>query len=135
MNFETRLTVNVHQRCFNINIRLKMSVGPTYVFRRCFNVEIGCLFYGYHNFTSIVSCQQSCFWCKPKFNVVSTLTSLLNQCWQYDVGSTLVSHGPTSQSYVNIYQRWNNVGCSLGRVLEVRFPLESNTSLHRVSSY
>ena len=70
---------------------------------------------GYHIFTSIVICQQSWFWCQLKFVVVSTLTSALNQRWQYGVDLTLISHRPTSRRYFNIYQRWNNVVCLLGK--------------------
>ena len=29
----------MNQRCFNVDIGLKMKVEPTYVYRRCFNVE------------------------------------------------------------------------------------------------
>ena len=35
---ETTLIVNVHQRCFNFDIWLKMNIEPTYIYRRCFNV-------------------------------------------------------------------------------------------------
>ena len=33
------MIVNVHQRCFNVDIWLKMKVEPTYIYRRCFNVD------------------------------------------------------------------------------------------------
>ena len=36
---QTTLIVNVHRRCFNVDIWLKMKVEPTYVYRRCFNVD------------------------------------------------------------------------------------------------
>ena len=39
INVETTLIVNVHQRCFNVDIWLKMKVEPTYIYRRCFNVD------------------------------------------------------------------------------------------------
>ena len=32
------LIFNVHQRCFNVDIWLKMKVEPTYIYQRCFNV-------------------------------------------------------------------------------------------------
>ena len=70
--------------------------------------------YGYHNFTSIVSYHQNCFWWKPKFNVVSKLASTFNQRWQYDVSSTLISRRPMSRLYFNIHQCWNNVEYLLG---------------------
>ena len=41
---ETKLIVNVHQRCFNVDIWVKMKVKLTYVYRRCFNVEMGLTF-------------------------------------------------------------------------------------------
>ena len=39
INIKTTLIVNVHQRCFNVDIWLKMKVEPTYIYRRCFNVD------------------------------------------------------------------------------------------------
>ena len=39
IDVESTLIVNVHRRCFNVDIWLKMKVEPTYIFRRCFNVE------------------------------------------------------------------------------------------------
>ena len=77
-------------------------------------VVFSTLIHGYHNFTSITSYQQNCYRCQPKFNVVSTLTSKLNQSWQYGVDLTLISSWPTSLRDFNIYQRWNNVGSFLG---------------------
>ena len=38
INVETTVIVNVHQRCFNVAIWMKMKVEPTYIYRRCFNV-------------------------------------------------------------------------------------------------
>ena len=38
INVEKTLIVNVHQRCFNVDIWLKMKVEPTDIYRRCFNV-------------------------------------------------------------------------------------------------
>ena len=38
INVEKKLIVNFHQRCFNVDIWLKVKVEPTYIYRRCFNV-------------------------------------------------------------------------------------------------
>ena len=38
INVETMLIVNVHQRCFNVDIWLKIKVEPTYIYRRLLNV-------------------------------------------------------------------------------------------------
>ena len=39
IDIETTLIVNVQQRCFNVDFWLKMKVEPTYIYRRCFNVD------------------------------------------------------------------------------------------------
>ena len=44
IDVETTLIANVHQRCFNVDIWLKMKVEPTYVCRRYFNVDDPMLF-------------------------------------------------------------------------------------------
>ena len=38
INVETTLIINVHQRCFNVDIWFKMKVEPTHIYRCCFNV-------------------------------------------------------------------------------------------------
>ena len=38
INVETTLIVNVHQRCINVDIWLKMKAELTYVYRRCLNI-------------------------------------------------------------------------------------------------
>ena len=38
INVETTLIVNVHQRCINVDIWLKMKVELTHVYRRCLNI-------------------------------------------------------------------------------------------------
>ena len=105
INVEPKFIINVHQRCFNADIGLKT---PTYIYRCCSNVKMRLSFF------SIVSYQQNCFWCQPKFNVNSRLTLTLNQRWQYNVDTKLISHRPISRRYFDIYQRWNNVECLLG---------------------
>ena len=40
INVETMLIINVHQRCLNFYIWLKMKIEPTYIYRRCFNFEM-----------------------------------------------------------------------------------------------
>lgn len=62
--------------------------------------------YCYHNFTSIGSYPKNWFWCQPRFNVASALTSMLNQSWQCDVNSTLISLRPTSTLTWTLNQRW-----------------------------
>ena len=39
INVETTLIVDVYQRCFNVDIWLKMKVEPTYIYRHFFNVD------------------------------------------------------------------------------------------------
>ena len=84
------------------------------LFQHWIEVIFSTLKYGYHNLTSIVSYHQTCLWWKPKFNVVSTLASTFNQCWQYDVNSTLISRRLMSRLYFNIHQCWKNVEYLLG---------------------
>ena len=38
INVEAKLIVNFHQRCFNVDIWLKVKFEPTYIYRCCFNV-------------------------------------------------------------------------------------------------
>ena len=38
-NVEASLIVNIHQRCFNVDVWLKMKIEPTYIYRRCFNID------------------------------------------------------------------------------------------------
>ena len=73
--------------------------------------------YGYHNFTSIVSCHQYCFWCQLKFNVVSTLISTFNQSWQYVIDSIMISRRSTSRRHYNTYinvETTQSVCCGTG---------------------
>ena len=39
MNVETVLIIHVHQRCFDVDIWLRLKIKPTCVYRCCFNVD------------------------------------------------------------------------------------------------
>ena len=78
---ETTLLVNVHRRCFNVDIWLKMKVEPTYLYWRCFNISKTTLKQRWLNHVDSTSMNQSCFnveiWLKMKFETdvcLSTLT-------------------------------------------------------------
>lgn len=75
INVKTTLIVNVHHRCFNTGWKCKLSqhmfIG---VISTLNEIVFSTLIHDYHNFTSIVSYQQNCFWCQLKFNIVLTLT-------------------------------------------------------------
>ena len=102
------------QRWYLVKNEIWANLRLSRLFQGWNEVVFSTLIYGYHNFIIIVSSQQTCFWCQLRFNVVSTLTSTLNQRLQYDVDSTLISRRPISRLYFNIYQRWNNVKRLLG---------------------
>ena len=104
---ETTLIANVHRRCFNVYIWLKMKVEPTYLYWRCFNISKTTLKQRWLNHVDSTSMNQSCFnveiWLKMKveptyiyrccFKVDKTtlkkrFTSI--QCWWPNVVSTLI---------------------------------------------
>ena len=64
INVKTTLIVNVHQRCFNVDIWLKMKVEPMYIYWRCSRLT------------------------KQRWNNVDRIT--LVQCWWPNVVSTLI---------------------------------------------
>ena len=70
INAEITLIVNIHQRCFNVDIWLKMKVEPTYIYRRCFNVDKTMLKQCWLNYVDSTSMNQRCFnieiWLKMK---------------------------------------------------------------------
>ena len=51
----------------------------------------------------------------PKSTLFQRWILSINQHWQIDVESTWISRWPTSRCYFNIYQRWINVQCLLGK--------------------
>ena len=51
----------------------------------------------------------------PKSTLFQRWIWSMNQRWQIDVESTWISRWPTSRRYFNIYQRWINVECLLGK--------------------
>ena len=56
INVDSTLNVNVHQRCFDVDIWFKMKVEPAYIYRRCFNIgniRLKQRRYNYVNSTSI----------------------------------------------------------------------------------
>ena len=101
-NVETTLIVNVHQRCFDVDIWLKMKVEPTYIYRRCFNVGKITLKQRRYNYIDSTSIKQCCFndkiWLKMKveptyvyrrcFNVDKTS---LKQHWKNYVDSMSIN--------------------------------------------
>ena len=60
----------VHQRCFNVDIWLKMKIEPTYIYRRCFNVGKTMLKQRGQSYVDSTSMNQRCFyveiWLKMK---------------------------------------------------------------------
>ena len=80
INVESTLIVNVHQRCFNIDIWLKMKVEPTYIYRGCFNVGKTTLI----DLVDSMSMNQCCFnieiWLKMKFE----LTYVFRRCFNVE---------------------------------------------------
>ena len=40
INVETTLIIKADQRCYNVDIGLKMKVEPTYIYQCCFNVKM-----------------------------------------------------------------------------------------------
>ena len=91
INVKTTLIVNVHQRCFNVDIWLKMKVEPMYIYWRCSRLTKQ----RWNNVDRIASIQRR--WT----NVVSTLKFgwkwKLSRRMFIDIVSTLTK------------QRWNNV--------------------------
>ena len=86
-NVETTLIVNIHQRCFDVYIWLNMKVEPTYIYRRCFNVETTSIELHRFNVDKITLFQRWNFRLKWK----------LSRRMFIDVVSTLIK------------QRWNNI--------------------------
>ena len=115
INVETTLIVNVHQRCFNIDIWLKMKVEPTYVYRRCFNVDKTTLKQRWKNYIDSMSMTQCCFKVDIRLKIKVESTYVHRRC--FDVKKTalkqlcqcllhwcLLQHGSiTKQNYVFQY--------------------------------
>ena len=87
-NVETALIVNTHQPCFNVDIWLKMKVEPTYIYRRCFNVDKTTLKQPWKNYVDSMLMIQCCFnvdiWFKRKVEPTYVL-----QCWENSIETTL----------------------------------------------
>ena len=84
INVETTLIVNVHQRCFSVDIWLKMKVDSTYIYQRCFNVGKTTLKQHWLNYVYSTSVNQRCFnvefWLKMKFEA----TYVYQRCFNFD---------------------------------------------------
>ena len=67
---KTTLKDSMNQRFFNVDIWFKMKVNPTYVHRRCLNVDKRILKYRLRNYPDSLSITQCCFnadnWLKMK---------------------------------------------------------------------
>ena len=63
-------STSMNQCCFNVKIWLKLKVEPTYVYRRCFNVDKTTLKQHWKNYVNSMSMAQCCFnvdiWLKMK---------------------------------------------------------------------
>ena len=70
IDVETKLIVNMHQRCFNVGIWLKMKVEPMYIYRRCFIVDKTTLKQSWKNCVDSMLMTQCCLnvdiWLKRK---------------------------------------------------------------------
>ena len=88
INVETTLIVNVHQCCFNVDICLKIKVEPTYVYRRCFNLDKTTLKQGWKSYVDSMLMTQCCFNVdiRLKRKVESTH---VHRCWENSIETTL----------------------------------------------
>ena len=122
INVETTLIVNVHQRCSNVDIWLKMKVEPTYIYRSCFNVSKTTLL-GLRRF-NVYKLTLFQLWNSVENESWADLClPMLFQCWQNNVETKLKE------------LRWFNVGDPI--VLTLVFGWKSNLSqrmLIRVAS-
>ena len=88
INVETTLILNVHQRCFNVDIWLKMKVEPTYIYQRCFKVDKTTLEQRWQNYVDSTSMNQSCFnieiWLKMKVE-----PTYVHRHWENSIETTL----------------------------------------------
>ena len=91
INVETTLIINFNQRCFNINIWLKMKVEPTHIYQRCFNVGQTTL----KNFDWITSIQRR--W--------ATVLSTLKFGWKWKLSRRMFIDVVSTWTK----QRWNHI--------------------------
>ena len=84
INVETTLIVNVRQRCFNVDIWLKMKVEPTHIYRRCFNVDKTTLKQRQQNYVDSISMNQCCFNVETWLKLRVELTYVYRRCFSVD---------------------------------------------------
>ena len=84
VNVETTLIVNVHQRCFNVDIWLKMRVEPMPIYQRCFSIGKITIKERRKNYVDSTSMNQHCFkveiWLKMKVEP----TYVYRRCFNFD---------------------------------------------------
>ena len=87
INVETTLIINVHQRCFNVDIWFKMKVEPTHIYRCCFNVGKTTLKQQRFNVDEVTLFQS---WnLGEKESWADVCLSTLFQCWRNNVETIL----------------------------------------------
>ena len=110
INVETTLIINFNQRCFNINIWLKMKVEPMHIYQCCFNVgktTLKKLWLNYVNSTSMNHCSFDVeIWLKKKVEP----TYVYRRCFNVDK-TTLKPHWKNFVNSTSMTECWVNV-CS-----------------------
>ena len=101
IDVETTLIVNIHQCCFNVGIWLKMKVEPTYIYRRCFNVDKTTLKQCWKNYVDSMLMAQRCFnidiWLKRKVE-----STYVHRRWENSIESGSI----TKQNQVSKYKSY-----------------------------